>query len=214
MNVLSTVLLGTGLGFLGSIPAAGPLAWLIALASAEGRRDRAFSLALGGALAESIYACLSFAGLGLIIARHPTLGSWFGLLGALLLSTLGSRLFFFNSPVAGERTAARQQPRRYESFATGFFLVLLNPAFAVAWVGFVGGASTLGWIEPKRFHAAAFAFGAWLGIFFWFSCVIWLLGRVKLSERTRSLLPKLVGAALVLVGIWLGVRVLATGSFR
>jgi hypothetical protein len=45
--------LGILLGFVGSIPAAGPLLLLVIASGLEGQRRRALALAAGGALAES-----------------------------------------------------------------------------------------------------------------------------------------------------------------
>ena len=52
--------LGILLGFVGSIPAAGPLLLLVIASGLEGQRRRALALAAGGALAESLYVALAF----------------------------------------------------------------------------------------------------------------------------------------------------------
>ena len=67
------LLVGFAFGYLGSMPVAGPISVLVLHLGLAREGRRAFHLALGGALAEGIYALLAFWGLSAILAGHPLL---------------------------------------------------------------------------------------------------------------------------------------------
>ncbi len=91
--MLGAILAGLILGFVGSIPAAGPLALLIVRAGLghdgrsgrSGARARALGLAIGGAAAESGWAMLALSSIAHVGARVGSLRV-IGVVGAIRTS--------------------------------------------------------------------------------------------------------------------------------
>ena len=90
--MLFAVLIGFAFGFLGSVPVAGPIAVLVLRLGLGDEARRARYLALGGALAEGLYALLAFWGLSEVLGGHPGLLPASRLLGAMVCLLLGSVL--------------------------------------------------------------------------------------------------------------------------
>ena len=95
------LLVGFAFGYLGSMPVAGPISVLVLHLGLAREGRRAFHLALGGALAEGIYALLAFWGLSAILAGHPLLLPVSRVLGAGILLGLGGAIFLIPALVLG-----------------------------------------------------------------------------------------------------------------
>lgn len=203
---LAAFALGVALGFVGSIPAAGPLLLLVVAAGFQGQRRRALALALGGALAESLYVALAFWGFGGFFARHAELAAGLRWASAALLLALGALLL-------RKRTAPRDTRRGEQArgFATGFLLVATNPAFLATWSVVAGVLYANGWLAADVRRVPWLAAGAFAGVVLWFAVVAALAARYR--ERFDAPLldraVRVLGGALLALGLW----VLVT-SFR
>lgn len=202
---LTSFLVGVLLGFVGSIPAAGPLLLLVVASALRKERSRALALACGGALAESIWVLLAFGGLTRLFESHRELWTPARAVSALLSITLGAWLLLRSS----EETKPKVE--RGTGFLLGFGLVGTNPAFLVMWSAVATALYSNGVLSPSLARAPWLAAGAFVGIVLWFSGVFLVAG--KLGERFRpTTLAKVVrvlGALLIVTGIWLGVRAFA-----
>jgi threonine/homoserine/homoserine lactone efflux protein len=194
--------LGVALGFVGSIPAAGPLLMLVIASGLRAQRGRALALAAGGALAESGWVLLAFWGLGRTFDRYQMAMPWFGLASGCLLIGLGVALF-----------ASRRKPQRGAvapalGFATGFGLVAFNPAFAVTWSAVAAALLSTRWLAPLRSNAVGIAVGSFVGILLWFGMIAKLAENSRGRFRPESLdrAVRGLGAAVALIGVWLVVR--------
>src|SRR5262245_24321492 len=88
--MLLALIIGAVLGFIGSMPVAGPIAVLVVTRGlGTSSRGAAARIAAGAALVESIYAFLAFWGLGAVLHRFPMIAPASRLLGAGLLITVG-----------------------------------------------------------------------------------------------------------------------------
>lgn len=195
-------LIGVLLGFVGSIPAAGPLLLSIVASALKKERSRALALACGGALAESLYVTLAFGGLTRLFESHRELWIPARLVSAALSVALGVWFLVRGS----EDTKPRIQ--RSTGFFLGFGLVGTNPAFLLVWSGVATALYSNGVLSPSTAGAPWLAAGAFVGIVIWFSGVFVVAG--KLGERFRpATLAKAVrvlGVLLIVTGIWLGAR--------
>jgi threonine/homoserine/homoserine lactone efflux protein len=199
---------GLVLGYVGSIPAAGPLALLIVASGVKRDAARALRLALGGAAAESIYALLAFWGLGETLPRYPLLIPITRAAGAALLVLLGLSLLRRKEedPKAIEPAP---QPRR--ALLLGFSLVALNPGFLMAWTGFAALLASTPLTLRGPTHAAAAGAGAFLGILGWFATLFVLVRSraTRIEPRAVHTLHRAVGVVLLGMGLWL-----AAGALR
>jgi threonine/homoserine/homoserine lactone efflux protein len=199
------VLAGVAMGFVGSIPAAGPLLLLVVASGLSAERKQALALAAGGALAESGYVLLAFWGLSGLLDRYAGLVIAMRLSSGLLLLALGVLAL---APRRGG--IALEKPARAAGFAIGFSLVALNPAFLLTWSGIAAAAYTLGWLDPRAGLAPYLAVGTFFGIVIWFACVAWLAEKNRERFRPESLqkITRGVGVLLVAMAAWLFYRAL------
>lgn len=204
------VLLGALMGFVGSIPVAGPISLLVV---AHGTRDSrlALGVAAGGAIAESLYAYAAFFGLAALLARHPELQTVTRALGALTMTALGLHFVRRRPRVAAAAPEARGAFAR--GVALGFGVTIVNPGFIATWSAATTVVVSSGLVPALRpREALPFALGALAGIVAWFSLLIALLRRLGggLSTRALDRLVRLIGAALLALGAWFAWRA-ATG---
>ena len=200
--MLLLLLIGFSLGFLGSVPIAGPIAALVLRRGLEGRMLAGLGIALGCSLAEGAYAYVAFWGLGALLHAHPWLELASRVLGAVMLIVLGV-LFVIYPPRRSESSSDGEAPvglRR--NVALGFTVTALNPTLIATW----GAAVTMGYaLLPFEFvprHALPFAMGAAIGIVAWFSTLLSLLNRFQhhLSPGTWANIGRITGALLLAFG--------------
>src|SRR3954464_5291098 len=79
------------LGFVGSMPVAGPIGVLVLTRSAEGRFRDELSLAIGAATAEALWAFLAFWGFATFAARHRLVLPISHAVTAIVLLVVGAR---------------------------------------------------------------------------------------------------------------------------
>ncbi|WP_437769054.1 LysE family transporter [Sorangium sp. So ce281] len=124
------LVVGFLLGYLGSIPAAGPLAVLLVAAALAGQPRRVLLLAIGGAFAEGLWALAAARGLGWVLEAHPAIDRALRTGGAALVVAMGLAL-----ALAPRRAAeAPSSGRATSALLTGFVLVALNPSFLASWI--------------------------------------------------------------------------------
>ena len=192
--------LGILLGFVGSIPAAGPLLLLVIASGLEGQRRRALALAAGGALAESLYVALAFWGFAGLLADHPDLVLTLRFASAGLLLGLGVLLLRERKAAATAGAASSAQ-----GFAAGFLIVGTNPGFLAIWSAVAAVLYSSGWLAPDPQRVPWLASGAFVGVLIWFVGVAALAGRHR--ERfgrqhiTRGV--RIVGWVLLALAAWM-----------
>ena len=201
------LLVGFAFGYLGSMPVAGPISVLVLHLGLAHEGRRAFHLALGGALAEGIYALLAFWGLSTVLAAHPRLLPASRVLGAVILLGLGGAMLarrFQGATPASQAPAAGHK----RSFVLGFLLTALNPTLVVTWTAAVAALHATGLLAMDRAQALPFAAAASAGIGAWFATLLWLVRRFRsrLGTATLARLSRTLGAGLVLLGGWMLVR--------
>jgi threonine/homoserine/homoserine lactone efflux protein len=193
-------LLGWVLGFVGSVPAAGPLAVSVVAATLDDEPRRALRLSVGGAAAECGWASLAFFSVDRAALELGSLAIGLRALGAAVLIVLGFAMLR-GAPTGGQ--TAKRLPARGSELATGFAIVATNPAFFVVWAGF----SSFVFATPglPRSPVPLIVAGAFAGIVAWF----WTLGKVA-SRVGRRLAPAhlariraLLSVTIIGFGIWL-----------
>lgn len=209
--MLFAVLIGFAFGFLGSVPVAGPIAVLVLRLGLGDEARRARYLAMGGALAEGLYALLAFWGLSEVLGGHPGLLPASRLLGAMVCLLLGSYLLVHRpAPAAPDLRGGVERRGHKRSFLGGFLLTALNPTLLVTWTAALAALQSTGLVALAPERAIPFALGVVLGIVAWFSTLLGLARRFKEQWSPASVgrLIKVMGAVLVAVALWVGLRTL------
>ena len=208
--MLLILLIGFGFGYLGSMPVAGPISVLVLHLGLAHDPRHALMVAVGGALAESLYALVAFWGLSTALASYPVILPVSRLVGAVLLLVLGLAMVLRR--VQGGDPGARPGPvrGRKRSFVLGFLVTALNPTLIVTWSAAVTALHATGLVAMDRAEALPFAGAVAAGIIAWFLTLLRLVGRWRnhLSLETLGRLMKVMGAILVVVGVGMAARIL------
>lgn len=176
-RVLFALLLGLAMGFLGSVPVAGPIAAIIVRKGLEGRFKSGAWVAVGGALPEAGYAYLAFWGFSTFLAQY----AWIELVsrGAAAAILIVLALAFMRYRTRAEEVDRPGSSDALKSFWVGFTITALNPTLIATWTA---ATTTLYSIRTVHFSprdALAFALGAAVGIVAWFFVLLGLMRRFR-----------------------------------
>jgi threonine/homoserine/homoserine lactone efflux protein len=206
------LLAGAAMGFIGSMPIAGPVAVLVLERGLVRRGREGLGIALGAAVGESVYAFFACWGVGAVIGAYPALLPASRLFGAAVLVGLGIYLGTRpRRPSAEHPAESAQAGQKRRGFVLGASLTLLNPTIIASWTVVVTAAHGAGLLEPGLGPAIAFAAGVGLGIVAWFAVLLRLLRRFErgLRPETVERLLHVTGWLVVALGLALAARPLA-----
>jgi threonine/homoserine/homoserine lactone efflux protein len=199
--MLLALVVGIALGFVGSIPVAGPISLLVFAQGVARRYQNALAIAAGGAAAEGLYACFAFWGYGQLLAKYPFIRPISQALGALLLIGIGVAFAWRREPPASEPATPADRKRR--GVLLGFTLTALNPTLLVTWTAASSTLLSSGVLitEPKR--ALLFALGVVVGIVAWFGVLLALLHHFRDRFRKQTLhgVVRVIGVIVACVGM-------------
>jgi threonine/homoserine/homoserine lactone efflux protein len=206
--MLLTILVGFAFGFLGSMPVAGPISVLVLHLGLAHDPRHAMHVAVGGAVAEALYALVAFWGLSTVLAAYPVILPVSRLVGAVLLLALGLAMVLRRVRGATPAEPVRPARGRKRSLALGFLVTALNPTLIVTWSAAVAALHATGLVDMDRQAALPFAGSVAAGIIAWFVTLLWLVAkwRNRMSLEAMARFMKLMGAALVAVGAWMAAR--------
>jgi threonine/homoserine/homoserine lactone efflux protein len=207
-HFLLALAVGGVMGFVGSMPIAGPVAVLVLERGLVRKGREGLGVALGAAAGESVYAFLAFWGLGTVLRRSPAVLPVARLVSAAVLITIGIYLATRRSspPPSPEAEMARGQKRK--GFVLGASLTLLNPTIIVTWTVAVAAVHSSGYLTAGMLQAIGFALGVGGGIVGWFATMLHLLNRFQQGMRQEKVdrLLHIAGWVVVGIGVALGVR--------
>jgi threonine/homoserine/homoserine lactone efflux protein len=202
---------GAVMGFIGSMPIAGPVAVLVLERGLVRKAREGLGVALGAAAAETIYAFLAFWGVGAVLRRSPAVLPVARLVSSAVLITIGIYLATRKSarPELTEAEAKRGQKRK--GFLLGASVTLLNPTIIATWTVAVAAVHSSGILTAGLPEAIGFALGVGGGIVGWFATLLHLLNRFQRGMRPENVdrVLHIAGWVVVGIGIALGVRPLA-----
>jgi threonine/homoserine/homoserine lactone efflux protein len=201
--VLVAALLGLAFGFVGSIPVAGPISALVLYRGLDRRYTSATFIGIGGALAEGVYAFLSFFGFSTFLGQHPWMDPVSRAVAAVMLTGLGVSFVRYKTKPPSAKTKDGDDSALH-SFALGATITLLNPTLIATWSATAVTLFSTGLIEMAPRTALPFAGGAALGIGGWFSLFVLILK--KYGERFRAAtlerVVRAIGVALIGLAGW------------
>lgn len=202
-------LIGFILGFVTSIPIAGPISILVFGRGLQNRAHTAVYLAVGSAIAESIYAYLAFWGFAALLTKYPWINPVSCALAAVILTALGIRFAATKQQSSPEQPQPEQGSHgRKRSFFLGMTITALNPTLAATWPALVAMVHSLHVVKFETGHALPFSIGVALGISTWFTVLLWLIGRFRGNFRPATLnrVIRVMGLVLTGLGLWFAVR--------
>lgn len=207
------LLIGFCFGFFGSMPVAGPISVLVLHLGMANDARHGFYVAVGGALAESLYSLLAFWGLSTVLEAYPMVLPASRALGAVILLALGLVLLLRKAkPEAAEAAADAPAPKggSKRSFLMGFFITALNPTLMVTWTAAVAALHATGLLAMGPGKAVPFAAAACAGILTWFAILLWVVKkfRNRWSPSALARFMRVMGGFLVALGGWMAVRTL------
>lgn len=187
-------LIGLALG-VGSSVIPGPCGLAVMLAAQDGDRSRAIAVAIGAAVGDVTYVTLGLTGVGYAIECEPALKSALQIAGGAMLIAIGVHVLRKSAPA---QHAARSAGAGWRGLATGFALLVGNPAALISW-GVLVGASFDDYGSAER---ALLVAGIGCGTAGWFSAIALVVhGRgARLGRLTRIVCALLItyGAFLLL----------------
>jgi threonine/homoserine/homoserine lactone efflux protein len=207
-SILFALLAGSIMGFVGSMPIAGPVAVLVLERGLIRRGREGLGVAIGAAAAESVYAFLAYWGLGSVLHGSPTLLRASRLVGAGVMITLGIYLATRKSAPPATETDAAPEGRKRRGFLLGLSVTFLNPTIIVSWTMVTATVHSTGWVSPGPVSAVVFALGVGVGIVVWFATLLRLIDRFQsgLRPKTVDRVLNVTGWLVVAIGLTLGVR--------
>jgi threonine/homoserine/homoserine lactone efflux protein len=207
--MLSALLFGLGLGFVGSIPVAGPTAVIVVESALQNRPRRGMAIAAGAAFAESLYALIAFWGLAALLTRYPMLRPVSRLVAGVVLGLVGAYLAF-RKPKRAVRSERVEKQHLVQEVLFGFTVTALNPTLVVTWgVAIAALHSALGELFTGS-DAVPFALGACIGITVWFWLLLRLVGHFRraVAPATVNKVIRRTGGILVAAGSIVAVNAL------
>ena len=198
-------------GFIGSMPVAGPIAVLVFSRGVDNRHRSALWVAVGGALAEGVYACLAFWGFAEFLARYPVMEPISRAVAAVVLTALG--VSFLRRKVRRQKVDDRREGWG-RSFALGFTITALNPTLIATWAAATTTLFSTKLVAFTPVTALPFGGGAIAGIIVWFALLLQLVKkfRSRFSEQTLNRVIQGMGVFVLVVAVWFAVM-LVQGLF-
>jgi threonine/homoserine/homoserine lactone efflux protein len=209
---MNPTLLGFALGWIGSMPLAGPVSVLVVKRGLAGRARCGIALAIGAALAETGWCSAALFGYGALLDRWSWMRPAAGAVGGTLMIGIGLRMLLGRALVRDDATGP-EAPRRSwpREFILGFSIVLVNVSVLLSWLGILAALHALG-LNARLDSAApadhayrlSFVAGVPLGIVAWFTLLLWLMAhtgsRIHGDWIRRAV--RVLGGVLCAAGTW------------
>ena len=182
-------------------------AFLVLSQLAIGRsRAAAFGAAFGISLGAILFAALTLWGFSAVVTQIAWLGTALRIAGAVYLVYLGLALFqaASGSPEAEVEPAGREGDLR-SGFRIGFLTAITNPKAIAFFLSLFAVALPPALDTPAKLTLLAAGFAIELGWYLLVACALSTGWPRRAYARARRTIDRLLGAALLLLGVRLGV---------
>ncbi len=161
---------------------------------------RAIAVALGGALADMLYALIGILWFGPLVKTRPHIPPILYAFSGVALIVYG--ILILRSRPVGPRSEDDESGNKayfWSGLALGFALIIFNPSTLLAWVVFFGT-----WMaDVHRMDGIAAAVGIGVGSFVWFGFVAILANRGRrFLQAKATLLNRIIGLFLLGFGVY------------
>jgi|SRR5690554_504802 len=189
------MILGFGMGFIGSIPPLGPVALMMINRVFNRQLKFAFAIGVGGALAEVIYSALAVTGVGLLRSLTGITRDILGLTSASILLVVG--IYFFYQTFRPKQESvrpeveleARPDGTTFSHFVRGFTIAIVNPILIVNWTLAVVYFFSLFHLKTNLVGQLLFAGAVGVGKILWTGIEVVLLDKFR-QRFARAILGR------------------------
>lgn len=205
--MLVAAIIGLALGFVGSVPIAGPISAIVLQRGLERRYASAAYVGVGAAVGEGIYAFLAFWGFANLLVGRLWIDVLSRGVAAVILCVLGVVFLRFRAPEAGSAPAQGVRYAAWPSLILGFSVTMINPTLLATWAATATTLYSTGF-DMTPGDALPFAVGTAIGIGGWFALLSFILKRYgeKFERRLLQRLVRGIGLLLFGVAVWFVVR--------
>lgn len=205
--MLFAALAGFLMAFFGSMPPVGPIAVLLLERGVTGRDREGRGIALGAAMAETIYCALAMAGVSELMSRYAVVETIARAVGVVILLGLG--VHFARFTMKSEPRAVKESVRFGGPFALGFAVSAANPVLIITWSGSIATLLAFAHLRFDVAQRAVFVLAVFAGMFSWFHLFLALLRRyqARVTLRAAQWSVRVAGSAMIALALW-GARLL------
>ncbi len=195
------------MAFFGSLPPVGPIAVLLLERGVSGKDREGRGIALGAALAETIYCALAMAGVSELMRRYAIVETSARAVGVAILAGLG--VYFARFRIEPRPKAPKESARVGGSFALGFSISAANPVLIITWSGSIAALLSFGRLRFDALERGVFVVGVLLGMLGWFFLFLWMLRRYRerITLRAAQWSVRIAGSVMIVLALW-GARLL------
>ncbi len=192
------------MAFLGSMPPVGPIAVLLLERGVTGRDREGRGIALGAAIAETLYCALATAGVSELMSRYAIVEKGARIAGVAILVGLGIHFARFKIKSRERDTQEKTELAYGRSFALGFTISASNPVLIITWSGSIATLLSFGNFRFSLLERGVFVAGVFAGMFGWFHLFLWLLRRYqdRITLRAAEWSVRLAGVAMIALALW------------
>ncbi len=141
-TLITLLIIGLIVGFVFSMPVAGPISILVVSNTLHDHRRRALFIAIGGAIADFIYIFILVFGFTKLLTRHEWIISYILLIGAIFIFVQAFKLLRYHIRLSNGnsneesvvQTKFIKKVRHHHGLFTGFFVNFLNPTIIFGWM--------------------------------------------------------------------------------
>lgn len=195
------------LGFLGSMPVAGPIAFIVFARGMQGRYRDALLVAAGGGVAQGMLAMGAYLGAGHLIRAFGGLTPILQTVAAILLPILGVMLLRWR-PIEPDEEMLPRKGKAVTGLLLGFSITMLNPTPLATWGATTAFLFTSGWYTFSPLSAPFFGLGVGTGKVLWFLLLLRIMRRYEGRFRSRqiAIVMRVLGVLLIAFGVHFAIQ--------
>ena len=203
MAVLVVSLIAFVLGFVGSMPLAGPISIMVVSRGVTGQFREALLLAVGASIAEGLYAGGAFWGFSALLSRYALAVPISHVVTSVVLLAVGIHFLRWKPKEEIEGAAAKRGAGR-SAFALGFTASIVNPTLLITWSAVTTAIYSRQIVQMTGLLAIPFGLAAGAGIAAWNVVILAILKRYrhKFPKRAIQWAIRGMGAVLILIALW------------
>jgi threonine/homoserine/homoserine lactone efflux protein len=192
------------MAFFGSMPPIGPIAVLLLERGVSGRDREGRGVALGAAIAETIYCALAMAGMSELMVRYAIVETIARGAGVLLLLGLGTYFARFTMKPRVPDSDRGKEARARGAVGLGFTVSIANPTLIITWSGSIGTLLSFAHLRLDIPERGAFVVGVFMGMFGWFQLFLWMLRRYRdrITLRAAKWSIRIAGVSMIALAIY------------
>jgi len=202
LAVLTVSLIAFVLGFVGSMPLAGPVSVMVVSRGAMGRFREAILLAVGASIAEGIYAGLAFFGFSTLLARYALAVPISHAVTSVVLLAVG--IHFLRWKPSSDEQSPEKRGRGRSAFALGFTASIVNPTLLITWSAVTTAIYSRQIVQMTGLLAIPFGLSAGAGIATWNIVLVAILRRYQhtFPKHVIQWVVRGMGAVLIVIALW------------